>query len=189
MIHGKSADDYQHLGKYISALFLYNTVLRLLLPMTMTAPFYMFRNVSIGQITPLENNSFIDYMGGLQKVKGEKQYFLWIWIRKLENERKYKYLRDTGEWTTIRDSRSKGTLEELQTQTKFQIEFISYDLVDYENIIGLYSNASDGNVYMVANPKKSAHKTMIYQIASYEPNTDSYQLLPMHGFRAVLISH
>ena len=197
IIHGKSADDYQHLGKYVSHFFSYNQVLRLLQLKISNPklPFYVMPHLAlnalqdcIANFTPEDvHDHFVDHMGGMQieTEYGRRQYFIWIWIRDLKNERKYKYLRESGVW---REDPTK-TLEQMQFDTKFQIDSISYDLLRYKNIIGIYSNTTSKQIYLVAHPNRDPNMKALYILSKYMSQTNSYISQVMSQIDNVLVSH
>lgn len=90
IIHGKSNSDFEHLGEYISALFISNEGTPFLEILEKPSESKSKPTVSLGVFDSMAKEDFIGFMGGMSAQSGTSQdiFHLWVWIREIKNEKK-----------------------------------------------------------------------------------------------------
>ena len=184
MIHGKSAQKYQNLGQHISALFEFDSEFGYFKVMANKIDAYIFPNVPIGVVTPLESDGFINYMGGFQTLlPSDRKEFVWVWIRDLVNQSQYKLITDQGSIALLNGPSAEGLKKPKTTL-----------LADYKDVpfkddilIGLISHETIRKIWLVTRPKTDLNNLVMYEAVVYDWNSRKINVLKMSDFRKVSI--
>ena len=158
MIHGKSSQNYEHLGKYISALFLLDPKVPFLrVTHDKDSPVLTLRN-TLGELTWWDDQlRYIEFMSGVQSNKAQKFVWFWAWTE-WEDEDKYQAWADWAPFSHLKDITYKQI-----NQTLYRVEY-NYSDLSFDRILGIFTDFKNETLLMAAHSKEWPENLIIYEV-------------------------